>query len=474
MDLSQLSFILQEQCHIFPGQKLAIGVSGGPDSICCLHALKHLGYELIALHLDHQLRKNSADDAIFVKEICSQMGVVCEVASLDVDDYRKQNHLSLEEAARILRYQFLFRAAKRANASALVTAHHAGDQVETVLMHIIRGTGLSGLAGMSYVSLLPEFDSELPIVRPLLDVWKEDILIYCQQNDLQYVVDETNQESTYFRNWLRNELIPQIEQVNPKFKQGIQRMSNVISAEADILTKIQAESLKQVVVSDGDGYIILDKDKCNALPVAIGRGICRSAIQRLRPILRDIDFLMIERFRMFILSGTESRSMDLAAGLKLSEVDGQIILCDGDCHIPITQYPQFCSEASELVIGSDFELTNEWTIVSAVVDIASVNAASIQNAPTGEAWLDLDLVHLPLQVTTCQPGDRFQPLGFSGHTTSMSDYFINHKIPAAARKKYPLVRDVQRIVWVPGMQVSEAYKVNATSKQLLHLKLVKK
>jgi tRNA(Ile)-lysidine synthase len=218
MELPLFSQIMQDKCQIDHGQLLIVGVSGGMDSMCLLHLLHKSGYSIVAAHFDHSLRDTSSEDARFVQNACDLWSIPLELKKVDVNKYCKEHGQNIEEGARDLRYEFLFDTAKNKGASAVLVAHHADDQVETVLMHFIRGAGLSGLKGMKYTSLLRQFSKTIPIIRPMLDVTRKSIEIYCEENKIPFVMDKTNTDITFFRNRLRYELIPRWKLIIPVFE----------------------------------------------------------------------------------------------------------------------------------------------------------------------------------------------------------------------------------------------------------------
>jgi len=167
--------VLREQCSLQEGSRLVLAVSGGPDSICLLDLLRQLPYYISVAHLNHQLRVEADQEAAFVKKSADFLGMPFFFKSVNVRGLAENQKLGVEEAARNARYKFLFETAEKTNSRAVITAHHADDQIETVLMNLIRGAGLRGLAGMNYCQI-SHFNQKIPLIRPLLDFWKDDLL----------------------------------------------------------------------------------------------------------------------------------------------------------------------------------------------------------------------------------------------------------------------------------------------------------
>jgi tRNA(Ile)-lysidine synthase len=290
MDLDQLNQIIQENCGLKQNQVVLVGVSGGPDSLCLLNLLVQLGYRVVVAHFNHGLRAQAGEDALFVESQANKLGLRFILGQMDVADYAQKHRLSVEEAARQVRYHFLFEQAKRVDAQAVAVAHTANDQVETVLMHLLRGAGLAGLKGMSYQSLMHEWSTSIPLVRPLLNVWREQVLEYCETLGLHPVSDSTNFNTKYYRNRIRHELIPYLENYNPQIKEVIGRMAQTLAGDHEVIGELVQENWKRCWLQEGDGFVVLALEPIREFSKAMQRQILRRAIGTLRPYLRDIDF----------------------------------------------------------------------------------------------------------------------------------------------------------------------------------------
>lgn len=472
MNLLHISQILQEQCQINPGDRLAVAVSGGSDSVALLHLLTTLGYPVVALHLNHQIRQESTSDADFVRVLCAQWNIRCEMKSMDVPRYAQTNHLSIEEAARILRYRFLFSVAKMVDASALVTAHHGNDQAETVLMHFIRGSGLDGLKGMAYRTLLSEFDPSIPLVRPLLDVKKQDLLEYCRLHQIPFVEDATNRDPSYFRNWLRLTLMPQIESFNPQFQHVLLNSIETLRADSKILDKLVDSTWEGLQVSEGNGYLSFPLSSFRDLDLGLQYRVIRKAIRRLKMDNRDINLAMVRRVIDFLDHPTQSNHQDLGLGLRMFFEENRLFLVVHAAEIPVLDYPQLF-ESINLTLPWQIRFKNGWVCSSELIQMSAVSFETIQSAGKWDAWMDLDQIQQPLNLVTRSAGDRFSPLGGKKHTIKISDLFINHKIPAYARDHYPLIKDSKNIIWVPGIQISEYARVTSGTQRILRIRMIK-
>ena len=209
--LDHIQSTLERDCQILPDKQILVGVSGGADSLCLLDILIRLGYPVLVAHFNHLLRPEASDDARAVEGIADMLKVPLVLGEGSANDYAQEHNLSIEESARNLRYRFLFKRAEIHDAKAVAVAHNADDQVETVLMHLLRGAGLDGLTGMPYRALPNPWSETIPLVRPLLGIWRTEIETYCTERELNPVIDRSNIDTTFFRNRLRHELIPELD-----------------------------------------------------------------------------------------------------------------------------------------------------------------------------------------------------------------------------------------------------------------------
>ncbi len=314
--LEQVRETILKHDLISQGAKVVVGVSGGPDSLTLLNCLRilsdELGIGLHVAHLNHQLRGSESDrDAQFVAWLAQEWKLPNTIGSRDVVALARSEHLSIEEAARRARYGFLIEVARQNGATTLAVAHNADDQVETVLMHFLRGAGLAGLRGMQYkigVGDLPLGPSgseggfetprapgpgpDLTLVRPLLDVTRDQIEAYCKQNALAPHYDQTNSDTTLFRNRLRNETLPYLETLNPNVRQTLIRAAHALADDFDFLQS-QVHSAYVRVAHESENAIVFDRAAWRALHPAIQRGTLRAAVWQLRGDLRNIDWTHI-------------------------------------------------------------------------------------------------------------------------------------------------------------------------------------
>src|SRR5271157_2440176 len=333
MDMDRLDQIIQDNCGLKHNQIVLVGVSGGPDSLCLLDVLVRLGYQVVVAHFNHGIREQASGDALFVKRQANKLGLRFVLGQMDVPDYAQKHKISIEEAARQARYHFLFEQAVHLEAQAVAVAHTADDQVETVLMHLLRGAGLAGLRGMSYRCFLDEWSSSVPLVRPLLNFWRADILAYCASQGLHPLTDSTNFNVQYYRNRIRHELIPYLENYNPQVKEVIWRMAQTLAGDQALLEELIQANWKLIWLQSGDGFVVLAIEPLRQVSKALQRQLLRRAIATLRPYLRDIDFGAIERAIAFINHPARSKQVNLISGLQLWIDRDRLYLLDKDTRI---------------------------------------------------------------------------------------------------------------------------------------------
>jgi len=466
----ELKAVLHQVCAVDPHQTLVVGFSGGPDSLALLHALRAVDQPLIAAHLDHALRPESAEEAEQAGQVAAGFGVPFFSERVDVAASAEERGLSVEEAARELRYGFLFRVAGQYGAPAVAVAHTADDQVETVLMHLLRGAGPAGLRGMASRLLPNPWSKQIALVRPLLRTWRQEILDYCAAHGLQPVQDPSNQDSTFFRNRLRQELIPQVESLSPGFRRRLWQSADLLAADYEVLTSLAEEAWRRCLARRGEEYLELARSSFMAEPLSLQRAILRRALAELRPLQRDVDFGNVQRALDLILSPETTASADWLAGLHVLIEEDSVWIADWAATLP-AGWPQSPERAVHLEIPLELALNAGWRLQAQEVSQAGNGAWETDS--TFQARLDLNKVGEELVLRRPRPGDRFQPLGLEHGSLKLSDFFINEKLPRRARAAWPLLCRGEEIVWVPGYRLAHPYRLRMDSRRVLQLRLEK-
>ncbi len=470
MNLEQIKKVLEVECRLSLDRPVVVGVSGGPDSLSLMLALNQLGYPVIAAHFNHLLRDQAALDASQTRLAAENLGVPLVYGQAQVDQFAKKEGLSIEEAARILRYRFLFEEARQAHAQAVAVGHTADDQVETVLMHFLRGTGLSGLRGMKPCNPMTEWDPDIPLVRPLLNVWHAETIDYCHSAGLEAALDLTNMDPKYARNRVRLQLIPYLEGYNPQIKEAVLRLSRSAVGDFEIVQAATEAAWQRAQAEEGAGFVSLSLPALRELPRGLLFNLLREAIGRLRPGLRDVDYEAVERAAGFVEQPSRSLKMDLASGLSLSQGGGRLFIYEQNAAVMASAWPQLpLEEVNALAVPGRLAVGNRWVIAAEWEDQPRIDAPWQNAEPGMQAWLAADCLRLPLEVRARRPGDRFEPLGMDGHSLKLSDYFVNEKLPQLARDRWPLVCSGEQIVWVPGFRPAHACRVSQDTQRVAHL-----
>jgi tRNA(Ile)-lysidine synthase len=419
------------------------------------------------------MRPESSTEAEQVRNIVDRLGYKLILAKMDVKAFAESQKLSQEEAARILRYRFLFQQAKLKDAQAVAVGHTADDQVETVLMHLLRGAGLSGLKGMSYRSLTNEWSQEIALVRPLLGFWRDEIMDYVAKRNFQPILDASNQDTQFFRNKLRHDLIPYLENYNPKLRQLIWRTAEILKEDYNIIDNTITSAWQICILDENERYIAIDPQCLKGQPLGVQRNLLRRAIFKLRPGIRDVDFNTINRAVQFLGSPSKNSQLDLTAGLRLLLEEKKLWLTSWEAALPNQDWPQLdLGTELGLHIPGKVNLANGWQLIAKNVSNAKFQKRqAITNDDPFQVWIDFDCLRLPIQIRTRQSGDRFQPFGLKGHSKKISDLMVDLKIPQRARAGWPLLCSDEQIVWVPGIQLAYPYRIKDKTINITHLKL---
>ena len=457
------------------GDTVVAGVSGGPDSLCLLHAMislqDELGVGLHVAHLEHGIRgRESLADAAYVQELAESWGLSVTVEHADVPDYAREQGLALEEAARRVRYLFLGRVAQAAGAQSAAVGHNADDQVETILMHWMRGSGLGGLRGMQPVQLVGGeawwSGPPLTVVRPLLEVRREQIEDYCLQNGLRPRFDRSNLDLTYHRNRIRHELVPHLESFNPRIGEVLRRAAKAIADDYEYLRLRSMEVWDELAEETGE-TISFPLEQWHQLHPSLQRQLLREAIRRLRKSLRDVTWTHVEQAR----SGLQ----ELGTGGRITLLQGLFLIRDYDSLIvgeerPSPDLPLLWQGHLDLAVPGVTPLPDSrWVLHCQIIEAGDLPRLALENADPWQAYLDLTSTGHELALRRREPGDEFQPLGMGGRSKSLSDFMIDAKVPQHIRDLLPLLVSPQHVIWVAGYRIDERAKVTSQTSQLLHI-----
>ncbi len=471
--LIDINSLLTQQCALDLTRPIVVGVSGGPDSLCLLHLLHTAGYPLVVACLDHGLRPASAAEVQMVRQVAATLGVDFVSQAVDTHQFALQAGLSIEAAARQLRYEFLFAQAARISAQAVAVGHTADDQAETVLMHLLRGAGLAGLKGMQTRSWLTSLNPEIPLVRPLLTTWRRQVMEYCQYHGLMPALDATNQSLDYFRNRLRLEVLPYLEQYQPNLRQHLVRMAGTLAMDYEFLQNQVGTVWHDLLLDQGHGCLAFHRVKFLACPVPVQRYLLRRAMLSLRTGTQDVELAMVERARLSLETASGRHTCDVGAGLQLQiEGDTFWVIVRGVV-LPAGDWPAVLpDQVLELTIPGNLLLPADWVLQAALVSSQLAADLFVANQDPYQAWFDVSMLTFPLRVRHRQPGDRMQPAGMAGKSVKLSDLMINLKLHYRSRSTWPVVCAGNQVIWVPGCRQSRFALPDASTQQVLHLRLI--
>lgn len=465
MDLTQqIGDYIAREALLEPQQRLVVGVSGGADSLCLMDSLHRLGYRLVVAHFDHRLRSESSSEAEMVRELATSYGLPVEIGSMDPPGESG----SSEQGARIERYRFLARVATRRRIRTVAVGHTADDQVETVLMHLLRGAGPPGLRGMLPRTRLDARLGNLKtpgltVIRPLLELRRAQTAAHCAAQGLPPLHDPSNLDLRFFRNRLRHELIPQLLVYSPGIEATLLRTAKLMAAETELVDDLVEFNWSGWVREAGPGALALNRDRLLAAPLALQRAALRRAIQTLRPGQRDIGFEAVERG---LASLRDSRRQTLIGKLELLPLRGDMILKTIAAPLAFPDLPQLQTVADRQVrIPGSVRLANRWAIES-----RSIRWSNRRRLRAGQVRFDLDRLPNKLVLRAPRPSDRLKPVGMRG-TLKLADLFINRKVPKLARARWPVLVSGEDLIWIPDLHRSRIARPSSKSRHLLELTL---
>jgi tRNA(Ile)-lysidine synthase len=459
----KVSRFLKEH-HLTASRKpLLVAVSGGPDSVCLLHVLNALkkdsGLKLHVAHLDHQLRGNeSVADAQYVLDLCHELAIPVTIEQVNVRKYQKENKLSLEEAAREVRYGFFAEVAESIGAERVAVGHTLDDQVETVLLNLLRGTGTRGLRGLQPVRHWQSSGRRLTIVRPLLVVSRKETAAYCRHHHLQPRIDVTNRSLALTRNRIRLKLLPLLKSYNPDIIEALLRTARIASDDIAFLEQTANRYWRKIASRQGNA-IAFKKPALLKLPPGLQRLVLRQAIEDILGTLKDIEARHIEEI-MSLLAKPAGKRINLPYGLFFATDYDRFLLgyqLDEFSPLPLldSEYP--------LTIPSTTHIPG-WHIH---IDIIEKMTSAVGDDLT--AYINYDRVRGNLIVRPRHPGDRFQPLGMD-EEKKVGKFMIDARVPRLWRTRVPIVRDDEKLLWVVGYRIDERVKVAENTKRVLRIK----
>jgi len=470
--LNQIRKTIETHSMLERGDHLVVAVSGGPDSVALLRVLalltKEFQLRLTAAHLNHGLRKEEADrDEEFVCRLSAGMGIDCICKKLNIHALQEGKGRSLEEIGREERYRFLDETVAQCGAVKIAVGHHRDDQAETVLHHLLRGSGAAGLRGM-----LPVRDGR--IIRPLLEVGRAAILEFLRREGLAYMTDSSNKSLLFLRNRIRNKLIPElVAHYNPRLIGGLCQTAGIIRREDDYLRGVVRQIIDRWGIIPGCVEVALPLQDFLALHEAIQGRIIKCLLEGMAPWRNGIGYRHVEAVQALTRRhGGRCVSLDLPFRIRVEcekgtlrikqEADRRVRKKNQERKTPLRfEYPVKVPATIDLH-EIDRTIRLEW--------IERPLIGEMKNRPE-TAFMDYECMTLPLVLRNMRPGDRVEPLG-TGGTKKLKDFFIDRKIAACRRSEIPLLVDAGKIVWIAGERISEGVRVTGNTKKVLKAEII--
>lgn len=434
---------------INPGEKLLVAFSGGPDSVFMLHFLykfrNKYKVDLAAVHFNHLLRgKESDKDEEFAIKFCDDYKIPMVSKKINVQSFAKKNKMSLEEAARNLRYYYLETICRKLKCDKIVTAHNQSDNTETVLLNIVSGTGLNGFAG------IPVFRNN--IIRPLLSLSKKEIVDYLKNMKIPYRIDSSNLKSDFKRNFLRNKIIPALKKnLNPSIDQSVFRSSKILESALPEIRKLVEKKSNRYFDFDNN-RLTIDINLFEDFEEGIaGDALLKAVRQKFSIDLGYNDYIKLSRLTL----QHKGKSVQLGAGVRAIKEDGFILLKKETAQkrksivklLPDSQTELFGKTVGiEKCKRTDIRINNKR-------DVEFANADKLQGMFILRKW---------------KKGDRFIPLGMNNFK-KVSDFLTDSKVSSVDKENQLVLTNGNNIVWIVGLRIDDRFKINLHTKKIYKL-----
>ena len=432
-------------------EKILVGLSGGPDSVCLICVLNNLKdkfkLDLHAVYIDHGLRpEETPEETEFCKNLCAGLSLPFTTKVIDVKTYSKEQGLNKQEAARELRYRIFEETAYKIKAHKIALGHTADDQLETFFIRFFRGSGPRGLSGIPPV--------RANIIRPLIEIEREEIEGFLDEQRINYIIDSSNLKKDYLRNRLRLSFIPEIKTINPQIAQIVSQTMEILREEEKYFDIIVTKTLMKLICKKTDFRIDLFLIPLEAMEKVILRRVLRRAIDATKNI-RGIEFIHIEDIIDLIRHGSQGDRIYLPKGLRVIKNYSTLVITS---EIPLRL------GTFTLNVPGEFVSRESRAVIKASIED---NVDSYGDGKT-IAVFDADKTGTILIVRPRENGDFFHPMGF-GKRKKLQDYFVDEKVPRDERNEIPIVMSGDDIVWIAGFRGDERFKVSDETKRFLKM-----
>lgn len=450
---------------IIAGDRVLIGVSGGPDSLALLYFLdkfkEGLAIELGVAHLHHQLRGRQADaDEAFVMEFCRERGIPFFSIKKDIATIAKKKKISIEEAGRHERHAFLNFLASEEGFDRIALGHHLNDQAETMLMRLIRGSGVKGLGGM-------KANRDSLLIRPFLFLGKKDLVAYCEKNKLAFRTDASNFAGDYTRNKIRLEIMPAIRTINPQADQHFFDFSQIASGYEEFL-QAYVDQIEGQILYQEDGLVHFDRRNWLKEKAIVQSELLRRGIIQFKGSLKEIEYNHIMTLQNLLRSDKTSSEIHLPGGIKVVRRYNQVRIEDR-----ITPAPLFYSP--RLIIPNKTYIIAFFRLILEVEQLdqgyfEKNKKISLNHKNDSEKYFDYDKIGGDLYLRTRARGDFFYPPGLAGKKT-IKKFLIDRKVEREKRSLIPLLAVENEVLWVIGYGINERLLIDETSSKILRVKI---
>jgi tRNA(Ile)-lysidine synthase len=459
--LNRVISTIKKYSMLAGGEKILIGLSGGPDSVCLLHVLKTIRdkfeLELRAVYVDHGLRPGETrKETDFCKNLCEKSGIPFIAKSIDVKSYAKEQKLNMQEAARHLRYRAYEETSYETGSLRIALGHTADDQAETLLMRLFRGSGPTGLSGIPPV--------RKNIIRPLIETGRKEIELFLDAEKADYLIDSSNLKKDYLRNKIRLSFIPMLREFNPDIIGTLSQTAAIFRDEEKYFEILVTKTLMKLISRKTGSRIELFIAPFEIMDKVIMRRVLRRAIDETRG-LQGISFIHIEDIAELIKYGKPGDRLYLPKGIRVIKGYSTLLLTS-DSPLKLATYP--------LIIPGDTILKEAGVLLKA--SLTESQDLEVSGHPH-ELWItfgifDADKLVFPLIARPRKNGDFFYPAGF-GKRKKLQDFFVDLKIPRDERDRVPLITSGDDIIWVAGYRGDERFKFTDKAKKILGLEIKK-
>ena len=450
---------IEKHSMLSEGENVLVALSGGPDSVFLLHVLNNLKEELKldlhTLYINHGLRPEETPLEIeFCKKLCETLKVPFITKSVDVKSFAKEKSMNKQEAARELRYKVFEETAFETKADKIALGHNADDQAETLLMRLLRGSGPIGLSGIPPVRGM--------FIRPLIEIERQEIDRYIQEEKIDFVVDSSNLRRDYLRNKIRFSIIPMMKEINPNIIETLSRTAAIFREEERHFDIIVVKTLMRLISRKSDSRIELFLSPLEAMDKVILRRVLRRVIDVTKG-LRRINFIHVEDIIDLIKTGKAGDRLYLPKGIR--------VIKDYSTLIFTTESPVKL-DAYTLEVPGEINLKEAGVLIKASILESHKSEIKDLRLSADLAVFDAERLIFPLVVRSRKEGNFFYPFGF-GKRKKLQDFFVDEKVPRDERDRIPLVLSGEDIIWIAGYRQDDRFKVTDETKKILKLEAKK-